>query len=45
MNTAKRPQTPDLRIGQRVLTGLALWSMVALLCALLANAVAAGLPQ
>jgi hypothetical protein len=45
MTNTKRLSAQEFLLSHRVLTGLALWSMVALLCAVLASAVAAGLPQ
>jgi hypothetical protein len=44
MSDTKRTTAIDSALAKRMLTGVALWTIVAALCAVLANAVAAGLP-
>lgn len=44
MPSPKRTPAVNPELTKRMLTGVALWMIVAALCAFLANAVAAGLP-
>jgi hypothetical protein len=45
MTQTKRPSAAEFRIDSQVLAGVVLWSLVAVLCAILANVVGVGLPQ